>query len=327
MKKISIIVSFLFLCNCLNAQTATHTIKKGETIAAIAKKYNVSSKEVLILNGLSDNTILNIGQVIKLPKNIKPSKFNESKGDIKNLSKEKDNSVQKNNITLNDNQYLIEKGDNLGKIAQKFSVTKQELMEWNGLINDNIKAGSYIVVSKKNINKAKQIDAKTKLDESKITPATQNKEIANKAEPKKEITVEKPITAKETKETPVLVEPNEPKDEKNQKNSDIKTVKSSSSPKSTFESEYVSSNNTIEGLCGIFKTIAGWHDKKYYILVNNAQAGTVVKVMANNKFVYAKVLGPLPDLKDDKNLSMRVSNATASALGIQENKFNAKIEF
>ena len=63
------------------------------------------------------------------------------------------------------------------------------------------------------------------------------------------------------------------------------------------------------------------------MLLNNAENGSIVKIIANNKFVYAKVLGPLPNIKEDNNYTMRISNATAAALGIADNKFTAKVEF
>lgn len=96
---------------------------------------------------------------------------------------------------------------------------------------------------------------------------------------------------------------------------------------SYFETQYSSTNNSVEGVCGTFKTIAGWQDKKYYALMNNAESGSIVKVLANNKIIYAKVLGPLPNVKDDGNLALRISNAAATALGLADKKFNAKVEF
>jgi hypothetical protein len=104
-------------------------------------------------------------------------------------------------------------------------------------------------------------------------------------------------------------------------------IKNSSQGNDFFEKQFVPSQNSVEGLSGTFKTIAGWQDKKYYVLLSNVQSGSIVKISANNKIVYAKVLGPLPNIKEDNNLALRVSNATAAALGATENQFNAKVEF
>lgn len=45
----------------------THTLKAGENIWRISNKYNVSQKELMSLNNITDPTKLKIGQVIKLP--------------------------------------------------------------------------------------------------------------------------------------------------------------------------------------------------------------------------------------------------------------------
>ena len=60
---------------------------------------------------------------------------------------------------------------------------------------------------------------------------------------------------------------------------------------------------------------------------NNVDAGTIVRISANNKTVVAKVLGPLPDIKEDNGLTFRISNAAASALGLADTKFNAVVSY
>jgi LysM repeat protein len=310
MKQFSWIVLGIFYTNVLLAQTPSiHTIQKGETIGVVARKYNVTVKDILQINGLADNTILKIGQIVKLPRT---ATKNNKTVEPKTVAKPEPKAVK---IPANASQYLVEKGDNLTKIAQKFEVTKQQLIEWNNLSNDNIKVGSYLIVSTKKEKPVKTVETK------KIEITKKDNPIE---EPKVTPKVEKPIEIKKPVETvPKPIE--EPK--KNTSVKDEPKTSTNVSNKGAFEDQYSNSNNSVEGLSGIFKTIAGWHDKKYYILLNNAQSGSVVKVIANNKFVYAKVLGPLPDLKDDKNLTMRLSNATAAALGIQENRFTTKVEF
>lgn len=44
--------------------------------------------------------------------------------------------------------YTIKEGDNLGKIAKKFHCTIKQLMQWNGLKNDNIRAGKKLKICK-----------------------------------------------------------------------------------------------------------------------------------------------------------------------------------
>ena len=289
--------------------TVTHTIKQGETIGALAKQYGVQIGDILQANNLTDKTVLKIGQKVVVPMS-----------HLKSINTTAVKSTEK--PKLEKNQHLIVKGESLNKISAQYNVSKQDLMDWNNLPNDNIRVGDYLYIIKPKNFIAKKIakEDKTpivkketpKKNESIVEkPKLDPKEIAIKKEEIKKVEPVVVIQKQETKE--VVTKP--------------KPVTSEKLDEGYFEKQFEPTNNSVEGTCGVFKTIAGWHDKKYYVLVNNAENGSIVKVMANNKFVYAKVLGPLPNIKEASNYTMRISNAAAAALGIAENKFNAKIEF
>ncbi len=74
------------------------------------------------------------------------------------------------------------------------------------------------------------------------------------------------------------------------------------------------------GKASTFKTESGWADGRFYILHSNLKQGLVVKVAnpVTGVFLYAKVVGPLPDIKQNQGLSLRLSNAAASLLGFWE---------
>ena len=90
-----------------------------------------------------------------------------------------------------------------------------------------------------------------------------------------------------------------------------------------------SSGNKLEGRAGTFKSTSGWDDGKYYCLHNSATAGSIVKVTnkANGKVVYAKVLDVIPDLKQNANLVLRLSNAAADELEANSSTFDVIVEF
>jgi len=110
----------------------------------------------------------------------------------------------------------------------------------------------------------------------------------------------------------------------------LEKLASIASEEGEFISLYVERKNGNEkrnGMAATFKSTSGWQDKKYYVLVNNIEPGTIVKIAANNKVVYAKVLGSLPEMKENNGLLLRMSNAAASYLGIIDPKFTVDISY
>jgi LysM repeat protein len=57
----------LFLAVSASAQEQIHTLQRGETIYALAKKYGVKENEILFLNGIEDAQRVYIGQQIRIP--------------------------------------------------------------------------------------------------------------------------------------------------------------------------------------------------------------------------------------------------------------------
>jgi len=295
-----------------NGKMITHIIKPGETISSLTRIYHVKKDDILKLNNLSDRTVLHIGQKIIVPTGkLTPTVVAAPAQVITN--KVPTQSIDKN-------KHLVVSGDNLSRIAKQYKVSEQQLKDWNGLKNDVIKAGSYLIISNSDeteIQPTVKVEVKPVIKETKPVVAEVKPAVV---EPTKKVetgVVATPITKTVITEEPVV------KEIKQQPT----IIKNSSQGNDFFEKQFVPSQNSVEGLSGTFKTIAGWQDKKYYVLLSNVQSGSIVKISANNKIVYAKVLGPLPNIKEDNNLALRVSNATAAALGATENQFNAKVEF
>jgi hypothetical protein len=84
----------------------------------------------------------------------------------------------------------------------------------------------------------------------------------------------------------------------------------------------------LTGDAAIFKTISGGNDRKFYVLINEILPGTIVRIMApNKKTICAKVLGPLPETKGAAGLIIRMSNAAAAALGMDDQRFLVSITY
>lgn len=100
-----------------------YVVQKGDTLWGIAKKYNINVNELKELNNLSTN-VLKIGQTLK----IKTNKQEESQ-DI--------------------NTYIVQKGDNLYSIANKYNTTVNKLKELNNLSTNIIQIGQILKLPSK----------------------------------------------------------------------------------------------------------------------------------------------------------------------------------
>jgi membrane-bound lytic murein transglycosylase D len=89
----------------------THRVKSGESLSVIARRYKVSAKDLQRWNNISDPRTLRAGATITVfhqPAKQRPA----SSGSVK---------------------YVVQRGDSLWSIAQKYKVQVSELKSWNGL--------------------------------------------------------------------------------------------------------------------------------------------------------------------------------------------------
>ena len=92
-----------------------HSVKKGDSLWGIAKKFDVSIKDISIWNDLKLNKPLQIGQVVKIF-----SKYERVRGQ----------TPPKKVQTL---LYPIKSGDTLSRIASRFSISPTDIQKWNNI--------------------------------------------------------------------------------------------------------------------------------------------------------------------------------------------------
>jgi membrane-bound lytic murein transglycosylase D len=121
-----------------SAPTKRHTVGKGENINSIAKKYGLSSKQLMALNHLKSGKLKN-GQVliVQAPSSTKTTQHQET---------EPTSRTAKNKPAKT--MYLVRRGDTLASIARKFDVSTEELQRWNKLNGSRLTPGHKLVVSK-----------------------------------------------------------------------------------------------------------------------------------------------------------------------------------
>lgn len=121
-----------------------HNILAGETISKIAQKYDISSQEIMELNGFrSTKTKLTRGQVLRLP--ISLTAYEEINEAAKN------SGTNYNTSGSLDLVHYVTSGESLFRIARKYGVSIEQLVELNNLKNDKVtlSIGQKLIVSVK----------------------------------------------------------------------------------------------------------------------------------------------------------------------------------
>ncbi len=153
-------------------QESTYTVKIGDSLWSIARKYDISVSELQNLNHLTSTT-LQVGQVLKIPQNNssnEDSTFNtyivQSGDSLWNIANRFGTTVDElirlnglnSNIlnigqvlklpsNINSNQtYIVKAGDSLWNIAQRFGTTVNALKKKNNLVNNNLMIGQVLKI-------------------------------------------------------------------------------------------------------------------------------------------------------------------------------------
>lgn len=101
-----------------NTQIVYYTVQKGDTLSSIAKRYGTTTEEIAYLNNIQNVNLIYPGEVFKITTN-------------SNISGTESNSMGKT-------YYTIRRGDTLSKIAQRYGVSLQSLIDWNNIVNPNL---------------------------------------------------------------------------------------------------------------------------------------------------------------------------------------------
>lgn len=111
---------------------STYTVKRGDSLSAIASRYGTTHQKLMRVNNLSSTTIF-VGQ--KLTISSKPSNHQAST----------DNKPSHSTTST----YTVRSGDSLSSIAATYGLTYQKLMGLNDLSSTTIFVGQKLIVSGK----------------------------------------------------------------------------------------------------------------------------------------------------------------------------------
>lgn len=93
-----------------------YTVKSGDSLWSIAKKYGVTADDIKVQNNLT-SSLLTIGQILKIP------------------------TID---TTITDNEYIVKSGDSLWIIANKYNTTVDTLKSLNNLSTNSLSIGQVL---------------------------------------------------------------------------------------------------------------------------------------------------------------------------------------
>jgi membrane-bound lytic murein transglycosylase D len=138
-----------------------HTVKKGESLASIAKKYRTQVKAIKEMNGLGRSEAVQVGWTLKIPSKKGLVPVVAAKGSQAD-TKPKFRTIE----------YVVKPGDTLWKIASRYHTTPHDLRTLNKLAHPNLQEGQVLVIPAGPVPEAKAPKTKSYKVKGGDTPAT-----------------------------------------------------------------------------------------------------------------------------------------------------------
>jgi LysM repeat protein len=268
-----------------------HTVEAKETMFSISRKYGVTTDEIKQWNNLTDNT-LSIGQSLVIRK--------KSSG-----------SVQQNipPVISKKGVHTVGQQETIFSIAKQYGITQQQLKDWNNLQSSELKIGQtlYVAQPERSVASVYKPEQQTQSRPQEVVkePTPVKQEPVVKKDPE-------PVVRKE----PEPVKQSPPATEQQQ----VPSIKISESVKNGSE--------TIQG--GLAELIEGTEgNRKYLALHRSAPIGTILKVRneMNNREVFVRVTGKLPDTALTDKVIIRISKSAYDRLGAIDQRFRVEVTY
>ena len=319
-----------------------HSVGEKETLYAISRRYGTTVENILQYNPTADAG-LEIGQILKVP--YTPKKVvSQGRGTLHTVAAKEtmfsiskmygvtvDELKQWNNLTDNalsiGQQIVIKKGgtpaasnpqatptpqvsksgvhtvaskETMFSISRQYGISVQQLKDWNKLEGNEISIGQELIVVAPSAETVKP-----------SAPVVQNAPPVQNVPP---VVQNTPVVTEEKKETqPVQTAPAKPEAKE-------QTIRISESVKNSDEVLQAGLAELIEGTSG---------NRKYLALHRTAPIGTIMKVKneMNNREVFVRVMGKLPDTALTDKLVIKISKSAYDRLGAIDPRFRVEVTY
>ena len=146
----------------------TYIVQRGDYLAKISKKYNITISAIKSANGMKDDKIM-VGQKIKLPGKVEVGEQKVPEGAFKTAPR-KPAYAPYSGATK---EYVVKSGDTLGHIAYGNGINIRQLKELNGLESDVLRVGQKLKIPAEKVAKAPAAPAFKKSAPVKVEKKTE----------------------------------------------------------------------------------------------------------------------------------------------------------
>ncbi len=300
-----------------------HKVEEKETLFAISRKYGVSIYTILEVNPTADAG-LEIGQLIKVPY-LEPI-------------------ISTNNSSATEKiVHIVKEKETLYAISRMYNVSPEEIREWNNLPDNSISPGQELSISKAiassgpgtlvadmpNDAKGRKLHrvsaGETMYSISKQYGVGVQQIKAWNNMPNYDLSNGQVLIVSDMPETEGFTESKEPVEDTVKKvEAEVKTEhKPVTETQTIIIDENVKSINEVKER-GQAELIDGKDaNRKHLALHRTAAIGTLIKVRneMNNREVWVKVVGKLPDTGENNKVLIKISRSAYQQLGAIDNRF------
>lgn len=127
--------------------TKTYTVKAGDSMSLIAKRFNVSTRDLMKDNKITNANKIRVGQKLTLPGYVNlnaPVPVHAKK--VASVKKAAHKAATA--VTAGEGEYVVKSGDSLGAIAKKTGSTVAAIKQANSLASDKLKVNQKLTIPK-----------------------------------------------------------------------------------------------------------------------------------------------------------------------------------
>ncbi|MCB0417576.1 MAG: LysM peptidoglycan-binding domain-containing protein, partial [Bdellovibrionales bacterium] len=126
-------------------QPVQYTIRRGDNLYVVSRRFGVSIKEITDLNGISRRSRLRVGKQLMIPSYANTA----TKTPAKERAVAAKTRTQISKVKPSDGfiTHTVRKGESLWSIAVKYNVTVQQIFRWNNLSRSQIQPGKTLRIN------------------------------------------------------------------------------------------------------------------------------------------------------------------------------------